>query len=73
MIGLFGKSKSYAKRRLLNCIKKDRDNIFINCDKIQDELESVLSKYVSLDGGIIVKITEQNNKKYIQAAAFIKN
>ncbi len=72
MIDFFYRSKNCAKKRLKECIKNDRKCVLFDSEKIREEIEAVLKKYVDLEGGITLKITTNNEKKYITAGAVIK-
>lgn len=72
MIRFFSKSKTCAKKRLLNCIQADRLTI-LNTEKIRMEIENILLKYVELEGEVSLNVTvDSKNKRYITAGALIK-
>ena len=61
MIAVFKSSKKNAKKRLFECIKRDRESV---CEKslevLGDEIGEILKKYVKTDGKTRVALSEGN-------------
>lgn len=74
MMSFFKKSKNNAKSRLFSCIETDRAGIYgKTSEKIKKEIESILSKYVELEGSISLEIAPMGRgSSYLTTAVVVK-